>query len=145
MTTYNEYARRFYQRDVQRWKWNGTVNTVADVSFACADMFRVGRGIGYAMYAPDENEYGRGAAVAMDVVRAAGLFSTLAAPIAKPASFGTEYKFGDNFRIAPFGNRRGHPVGEWPHYHRGIPDPKRPGHSLPGQGKGQHRPWEGGW
>ena len=38
---------------------------------------------------------------------------------------------GKNFRIAPFGNRTGHPTGEYPHYHRGVPDPSKPGQSLP--------------
>jgi RHS repeat-associated protein len=45
-------------------------------------------------------------------------------------------------RIAFFGNRTGHSIGRWPHYHRRVPDPTRPGQSLPGQGIGRHRPWE---
>jgi RHS repeat-associated protein len=50
------------------------------------------------------------------------------------AASGAELKFGNNVRIAPFGNRTGHPTGELPHYHRrGI---------LPGQGIGRHRPWD---
>lgn len=53
-----------------------------------------------------------------------------------------EFRFGSNFRIAPFGNRTGHPIGRWPHYHRRAPDPQHPGQSLPGQGIGRHRPWE---
>jgi len=107
-----------------------------------ADQFRVGSGVGCAIYAEDENGYGRAAFVAMDVTRAAGIFTTLAGPIAKPAATGKEYRFGDNVRVAPFGNRRGHPIGEWPHYHRGgprLPDGSR----APGQGMGRHRPWEG--
>ena len=55
---------------------------------------------------------------------------------------GREYSFGRNFRLAPFGNRTGHPIGRWPHYHRRVPDPDCPGQSLPGQGIGRHRPWE---
>jgi len=55
---------------------------------------------------------------------------------------GREYSFGRNFRLAPFGNRTGHPIGRWPHYHRRVPDPHHPGQSLPGQGIGRHRPWE---
>lgn len=58
---------------------------------------------------------------------------------------GYEFSFGKNFRIAPWGNRTGHPYGELPHYHRRIPDPRRPGHSLRDQGIDNHRPWEGGW
>jgi RHS repeat-associated protein len=54
---------------------------------------------------------------------------------------GTEIPFGKNFRVALFGNRTGHPIGKYPHYHRrGIPglDGKTP----EGQGIGRHRPWE---
>jgi RHS repeat-associated protein len=45
-------------------------------------------------------------------------------------------------RIAPFGNRAGNPKGTLPHYHRGIPNPKKPGQSLPDQGMSRHRPWD---
>jgi RHS repeat-associated protein len=45
-------------------------------------------------------------------------------------------------RVAPLGNSTGHPIGRYPHYHRGVPDPARPGNSLPGQGANRHRPWE---
>ncbi len=55
---------------------------------------------------------------------------------------GREYSFGRNFRVAPFGNRTGHPIGRWPHYHRRVPDPHHPGQSLHGQGIDRHRPWE---
>ncbi|MGL4745930.1 MAG: RHS repeat-associated core domain-containing protein, partial [Dermatophilaceae bacterium] len=53
---------------------------------------------------------------------------------------GREYKFGPNFRIAPFGNRTGHPTGRYPHYHRRVVDDT--GETLPGQGIGRHRPWD---
>jgi RHS repeat-associated protein len=106
------------------------------------DMFRVGSGLGYAIYAPDENIYGRLAFGAMDVGRGAALFTTLAGPIAEPAAIGREYCPTENVKIAPFGNRTGHPTGELPHYHRSVPDPSRPGDSLPGQGKKRHRPWD---
>jgi RHS repeat-associated protein len=58
------------------------------------------------------------------------------------ARYGREIKIGSNCRIAPFGNRTGHPTGKYPHYHRGVPDPNSPGHSLPGQSKKRHRPWD---
>lgn len=48
-------------------------------------------------------------------------------------------------RVAPWGNRTGHPNGEYPHYHWAVPDPNRPPSSLRDQGLGNHRPWEGGW
>jgi RHS repeat-associated protein len=53
---------------------------------------------------------------------------------------GKEFKWGKNFRAAPFGNRTGHPLGRWPHYHRRGVDPT--GATKPGQGIGRHRPWE---
>ena len=45
-------------------------------------------------------------------------------------------------RVAPFGNRTGHPIGRFPHYHRRLPP--RPGETKPppGGGIGRHRPWE---
>jgi len=59
----------------------------------------------------------------------------------------TGYASGREFcigrcRIAPFGNRTGHPTGRFPHYHRATPDPNNPGQSMPGQGIGRHRPWD---
>lgn len=53
---------------------------------------------------------------------------------------GAEYKVGDNIRVAPWGNRTGHPTGRWPHYHRRGMDGN--GNTIPGQGIGRHRPWE---
>jgi RHS repeat-associated protein len=54
------------------------------------------------------------------------------------------FKFGNRkLRIAPWGNRTGHPYGQRPHYHRNIPDPSNPDQSIPGGGIGRHRPWEG--
>ena len=34
---------------------------------------------------------------------------------------------GSSTRIAPFGNRTGHPTGKYPHYHRSTPDPSKAG------------------
>lgn len=56
-------------------------------------------------------------------------------------SLGREFAFGRNFRIAPFGNRTGHPLGELPHYHRRAVD-SLSGRTVDGQGIGRHRPWE---
>lgn len=136
------FARDWWKSDPQNWIWNGTVDTGADFAAGFGDMFRVGSGIGCAFYAEDENGYGRAAFVAMDVGRAAGLFATIAAPIAEPAAFGREYKVGPNgARVAPFGNRTGNKFGEWPHYHRRGPQ-IAPGRSADGQGIGRHRPWQ---
>lgn len=53
---------------------------------------------------------------------------------------GGEEKFGNNVRIAPFGNRTNNPYGRYPHYHRrGLDDA---GKIIDGQGLGRHRPWE---
>jgi RHS repeat-associated protein len=56
-------------------------------------------------------------------------------------ALGKELSIGRNLRVAPFGNRTGHPTGKWPHYHRRSPDPKT-GQSPPGQGIKRHRPWD---
>jgi uncharacterized protein RhaS with RHS repeats len=53
---------------------------------------------------------------------------------------GAEISAGRNFRVAPFGNRTGHPTGRFPHYHRRAVD--QTGQTLPGQGIGRHRPWD---
>ena len=54
---------------------------------------------------------------------------------------GAELSIGRNFRLAPWGNRTGHPTGRYPHYHRrGAPDAS--GNTPPGQGIGRHRPWD---
>ncbi|QQR68906.1 MAG: RHS repeat-associated core domain-containing protein [Alphaproteobacteria bacterium] len=56
-------------------------------------------------------------------------------------NLGREICIGKNLRIAPFGNRTGHPLGELPHYHRrGAPDIN--GETPKGQGIKRHRPWE---
>jgi hypothetical protein len=46
-------------------------------------------------------------------------------------------------RVAPFGNRTGHPFGELPHYHRRILGPD--GTTVPGGSLKWHRPWEKGF
>ena len=62
--------------------------------------------------------------------------------VGKGFAQGREFTRGKGLRIAPFGNRTGHPQGELPHYHRSVPCPNKPGQSMPGQGIGRHRPWE---
>jgi RHS repeat-associated protein len=53
---------------------------------------------------------------------------------------GREFAVGKNFRIAPWGNRTGHPTGRFPHYHRrGL---AANGQTKPGQGISRHRPWD---
>ncbi|EJU76954.1 putative membrane protein [Neisseria meningitidis NM2795] len=47
------------------------------------------------------------------------------------AKYGREIKIGNNMRIAPFGNRTGHPIGKFPHYHRRVTD--NTGKTLPGR------------
>ncbi len=54
---------------------------------------------------------------------------------------GSEIFYGKNLRIAQFGNRTGHPLGEYPHYHRRQID-LNTNQTVPGQGIGRHRPWE---
>ncbi len=60
--------------------------------------------------------------------------------ITRRGALGREIKIGDDFRIAPTGNRTGHPQGKFPHYHRRGVGPN--GEPLPGQSLKRHRPWE---
>jgi len=71
----------------------------------------------------------------------AGAFSApigfYAGKVIQSARYGREISIGRNFRLAPFGNRTGHPAGRFSHYHR------RSGPNPPdGQGIGRHRPWD---
>jgi len=78
-----EYARGYWHYDDQEWFANGVNDTVADVALGFADLFRVGSGLGHALYDCDENIYGRAAYIAMDVARAAALFELLGNPAAR--------------------------------------------------------------
>jgi RHS repeat-associated protein len=151
-----EYSRQWWQDDQQDWVWNGSVNTGADLAYGYSDMLRVGSGLGYALYADDENIYGRLAFASMDIARGAGIFALIGYPGARFANSrlgcalneklvnrfpGREYTFGNPpVRLAPFGNRTGHPTGEKPHYHRQRFDDN--GNPKYGQGKKRHRPWD---
>lgn len=55
---------------------------------------------------------------------------------------GVEIAIGRNFRVAPFGNRTGHPTGRYPHYHRRGPHNPLTNETAAGQGIGRHRPWD---
>lgn len=70
--------------------------------------------------------------------QAAGL--VIDAYVAVRGAQGKEIKVGDNLRIAPTGNRTGHPVGRFPHYHHRIVGPD--GKTIPGGSMKWHRPWE---
>ena len=54
---------------------------------------------------------------------------------------GTEFKLGNNLRIAPFGNRTSEWYGQLPHYHRRGPQLPN-GHTVKNQGISRHRPWQ---
>jgi hypothetical protein len=76
-----------------------------------------------------------GTMLAGDVYATYGLYRAYTA--------GQEIEVSENLRIAPLGNRTGHPTGELPHYHlRGTKLPS--GETAPGQGIGRHRPWDVG-
>jgi RHS repeat-associated protein len=76
------YARRWWKSDPQNWGWNGGVDTVADLASGFSDMFRVGSGLGKAIYCEDLPDYRRFELIATDVVRGGGLFLTMAGPFA---------------------------------------------------------------
>ena len=63
--------------------------------------------------------------------------------LTRRAVLGKELNLGDNLRIAPTGNRTGHPIGRFPHYHRRIIGPG--GETVEGGSMKWHRPWEKGW
>jgi RHS repeat-associated protein len=156
-----DYAREFYRPKEDGdpdYVTNGVNNSVADISHGVADMFRCGSGLGGALF-DDDNAYGRGASILMDVARCSALFTTLGAPGARFASSplgcrvnaslvrysGKEISLGDGLRVAPFGNRTGHPTGRFPHYHRQGPryvKGNKKGQTLPGQSMKRHRPWD---
>jgi RHS repeat-associated protein len=86
-----------------------------------------------------------GANKTMDLLGNAGgqvIFFESMAKVTEAARYGREFEIGENCKIAPFGNRAGDPIGRWPHYHRRVPNPNRPGEGMPGQGLKRHRPWE---
>ncbi|SFL83811.1 hypothetical protein [Nitrosomonas communis] len=71
-----------------------------------------------------------------------GLGASLAgAGLYRGYQLGWELSIGKNFRVAPFGNRTGHSIGRFPHYHRRGVDSVT-GQTRPGQGIGRHRPWD---
>jgi RHS repeat-associated protein len=78
---------------------------------------------------------GRGARAAYNAVgRASRWAGGKVAAGARYVWKGYETKFGNNWRIAPFGNRVGGWYNRLPHYHRRG--------QGPGQGIGRHRPWQ---
>jgi len=144
-----DYAERYWRYDDQEWIANGINKTIADVAYGFSDMFRIGNGIAQAYYCED-TWAGRAAFVLMDVSRGAGLFTFFGAPGARFANSrlglrlnkftGREIELSGGSRIAPLGNRTGHPTGRFPHYHRRVLDQN--GNTLPGQGIKRHRPWD---
>jgi len=77
-----EYARQQWQGDQQNWGWNGSVNTGADLAFGFNNMFRVGTGLGQAMYCENLSDIDRLDLVSADVIRGGSLFLTMAGPFA---------------------------------------------------------------
>jgi hypothetical protein len=103
-----------------------------------ADLERYDRMQGYQ----NPSEFGAAALGQLGGMAFNGIVANpLAVRLGQMARYGHEMHIG-GMRIAPFGNRTGHPTGRWPHYHRGRPDPSRPGDSLPSQGIRRHRPWD---
>ncbi len=90
--------------------------------------------------APGNAAAAAGMATAAAGVAGYGAGTRVVTPLLRDIITGREYKFGDDFRAAPWGNRTGHELGRWPHYHRRGTDGQ--GNTIPGQGIGRHRPWE---
>jgi hypothetical protein len=66
----------------------------------------------------------------------------LAFGLADVAFLGREFSIGEEFRVAPLGNRTTSEFGTLPHYHRRIVGPD--GETIPGGSMSWHRPWEKG-
>lgn len=126
---------------------------MAPVGFISANgLAGAGIGAGVAGAQGGNPWWGAGAGLAGGLF-GAGVGKGIAAALGKvfgPVQWrGGELKFSPNFRVSPFGH--GKPptgVNPWPrrlpHYHRrGTPLPN--GQTPPGQGIGNHRPYEGGW
>ncbi len=97
-----------------------------------ADLDRYDRMQGYQ----NPSEFGAAALGQLGGMAFNGIVANpLAVRLGQMARYGHEMHIG-GMRIAPFGNRRGHPTGRWPHYHRGRPDPSRPGIPSPVKGSG---------
>ena len=77
---------------------------------------------------------------AIGISAGAAIDAAVITPLIRDVTKGYEYKIGEDIRLAPWGNRTGHEIGKWPHYHRRGLDPN--GETEPGQGIGRHRPWE---
>ncbi|MFN0138457.1 MAG: RHS repeat domain-containing protein [Pyrinomonadaceae bacterium] len=77
----------------------GGMITLFGAAHGTVDWLRVGNGVGHALYANDENGYGRAAYAGMDIVRGAGIFTTLAGPFA-PKTGGAPF---DKFSRDPKG------------------------------------------
>jgi RHS repeat-associated protein len=75
------YGRDAWRYDPQEWVANGINESVlgppTGLAHNLADLFRVGSGLGHAIYDPDDNGYGRAANIAIDIARGAAIFNIL--------------------------------------------------------------------
>ncbi|MFN2493475.1 MAG: RHS repeat-associated core domain-containing protein, partial [Pyrinomonadaceae bacterium] len=93
--------------------FNTGVNYAANIYYGVANLFRVGTGVGHALYDDCDNGYGRSAAVLEDVGRAAAIFELLGGPAAGVAGSGSvaataaaraQGPLLDSARLLPAGN-----------------------------------------
>ena len=66
-------ARDAYQGGVEDWVWNGTINTLADLTSMAVDPLRVGSGVGDAVYRDDLSAGERALSVLADIGRGAAI------------------------------------------------------------------------
>jgi len=64
-----DYGRAAYKADPAYWGWNGTVDTIGDLSSMAIDPLRVGSGFGYAIYDPDASAWQRAGGIGGDILR----------------------------------------------------------------------------
>lgn len=131
----------------ENWVCNAVANTVSD-ALGLDEVAELSYGIGDHRR-PAEDRIRDAAELGGRTAMTAGVGGVVIGRACKIAGKGLKFirngreivLRNGNLRIAPFGNRTGHPIGKYPHYHRR--GPKAPnGQTRPGQGIGRHRPLE---
>ena len=120
------------------------IETAKGIGNAVAHPIETAKGIGTSLKCKGEQLIGDDPRAAGRVVgQAAGEAAVIAVTYktAQAVRAGREISRGKNLRIAPYGNRTGHPTGRFPHYHRRAINPKT-GQPKTGGSLKRHRPWD---
>ena len=117
------YASNFWKYNDQEWIANGVNKSVADLAYGFSDLLRVGSGFGHAIYDPNDNNYGRAAAILQDISRATAIFSLLAGPATRITPTNT---IACPVKVGEFS------IVDWSNYPAGVPKPTGPFRLLEG-------------